>query len=128
MISLTNPVEWLDADLQELHHFASSVESALDATMRNADRLQALGAKSVPDNLRNAEFDHQAFGDLKAVLTSRIKSEKPNPDDILGKLPEHSKAPGFEKLVNDRVKFLQQNGYSIEEITATQKRLIEDKD
>ena len=89
MIDLKNPTGWLKADLPELWRFVSDIDASLVARMKDADRLQELGAQVVPDKLRKSEFDnfdHEAFGDLKRVVAGRVKSEQPDPDDLLGKL------------------------------------------
>lgn len=129
MIDLQKPTGWLDASLPEMWSFIQDVRNSREGIMQKANVLEQLGAKSVPDKLRNLEgmdFDADLFADLEAVMAGRIEAEKPDPDDLLGKLPEHSSTDGFEQQVYERVQFLQQHGYPTETITAAQQRLLGD--
>ena len=125
-ISLDNPVSWLEADLIELSNYANEVDDAFTAKMDAAGQLEKLGAKFVHQRMRTKNFDHEAFGDLKTVVANRIKSEHPKPDDILGKLPDNRNADGFENLVRQRIKFLQQYGYPNYMYIEAQKQMLKE--
>ena len=125
-ISLDNPAFWVEADLVELSQYANEVDDAFTTRMDAANQLEKLGTKVVHQRMRNKNFDHEAFGDLKVVVATRIKLEQPDPDDILGKLPHHPSVSGFEKLVQQRIQFLQQHGYPDWMIVSAQRRLLDE--
>ncbi len=113
MIELEKPATWLVAPLNELYQFIGILGSSLKKQQETASQLEKAGAAQAAKAMRKPE-NLQAIDEVNAVFSSRMRSERPGIDDVLG----------ADSVPADRLKFAKQYGYPLETVLAEQAKLI----